>query len=127
MPPFVTRKGRIFWAPRKTFTRRLMPYGIWTCVTGEEFLFDRDYSPICMRAPKLPPVLCPAGQWVHWQTQNWFYDDGTPEKEKLAVAEKTLHEWGMYNPVMAQIETMLGPKRGRPRRPRHAMNLGPQR
>jgi hypothetical protein len=57
----------------------LIPYGKWTCADGREVLFNRKYCPILQRTPRgvqSKTALADPSEWVPWQTQDHFFDDG---------------------------------------------------
>lgn len=114
MPQFITRKGRQTWATTPVFMRRLMPYGKWTTAEGREVLFDREYAPICDRWPGRAPAMCNPREWVTHVDEEWYYDDGVPEKQKRQRAEAVLRQWGVYEMVMADIMRRM-PRSRRPR------------
>jgi hypothetical protein len=89
--------------PRKPIRWRL-PYGCWTCANGREVLYNREYSPICERWPGQPPRMANPKEWVADIVRHeWFYNDGTPETQKMKVAKEKLSEWGMLKTVMGII------------------------
>ena len=57
---------------------------------------------------------------MHWQTQDWFYDDAV--KDKRAAALAVLRDWNMVAPVLARAEALraelLSENTARPRHPR---------
>src|SRR5262249_58294574 len=61
---------------RKERMRAALPYGIWTCADGRQVLFNRFYDPIWSRYPGQPATAADPNEWVHWQEQEWFFDDG---------------------------------------------------
>src|SRR6516164_10471590 len=81
------------------------PYGLWTCADGREVLFNRYYRPIYERYPG-QPARAACDQWVDWQKQQWFFDDGTapvsygsvPRRAWLPAISrinKVLTDWGL--------------------------------
>lgn len=100
---YLTRKGQTRITSLKIFLRTQLPYGQWTCADGRVVLFDRDYAPICEKYPGTEPVMCDGKQWVKWTSQEWFYDDFTPEHIKRKTGEQILRQWGMMDAVMDDV------------------------
>jgi hypothetical protein len=71
------------------------PYGIWTCADGRQVMFNRQYKPMWQRLPDGRVALADPSEWVHWQKQDWFYDDGTPTREVDSSIEGALRLWGL--------------------------------
>jgi hypothetical protein len=89
----------------KEFVLWQLPYGCYHCANGRQVLFDRDYAPLCERAPGVPPRMADPGEWITGIVrQEWFYGDATPRSKRRGIAEAKLVEWGMLAPVMAEIE-----------------------
>ena len=86
-------------ASKDTANIRQLPYGRWLCADGREVLFDRDYKPICQRYPETTPTLANSREWIPYVEQSWFYNDETPDAEKLEIATAKLQEWGMLEAV----------------------------
>lgn len=106
MKAYMRRKGAELSASRKEFIRWQLAYGCYHCANGREVLFDRDYAPICERRSGTSPQIADPQEWIKGIVrQEWFYDDGTPEAQKMKVAKAKLAEWGMLASVMADIES----------------------
>jgi hypothetical protein len=89
-----------------------MPYGIWHCADGLEVLFNRYYHPLLQRYPGKPAQdisldysrmnaidysLKNTVPWIHWDRQEWFFNDGNPpwrSKATLRKCEEILATWG---------------------------------
>jgi hypothetical protein len=84
-----------------------MPYGLYLCADGREVLFDRDYAPICERYPGQPARMADPTEWVRYVRQEWFHDDKTPACKRPRIAQAKLEEWGMLEPVMAEIDEAI--------------------
>jgi hypothetical protein len=52
-----------------------LPYGMWVCLDGSTYLFNRKYQPIYQKTPD--GVVVPADRegWIKWVSQIYFYDD----------------------------------------------------
>lgn len=87
-----TRAGRQIWCSAAEFAvMNDLPYGLWTCESGREVLFNRFYEPIRQCEPGGSPADADPQEWVPWDKQQWFYDDGT--RTKRAAATRALNEW----------------------------------
>jgi hypothetical protein len=96
---YVSRTGWRVYAPASDFRRcNDLPYGKWTCADGREVLFNRWYEPLWQRHPGSPPEPADPMEWVRWIRQEWFYDDGTRDKQKIGRGEAALAEWGLDPP-----------------------------
>lgn len=71
----------------------MLPYGIWRCADGQEVLFNRGYMPILRRYPDQPVTAANPGEWVAWNTQEYFWDDATTRKSKMASINNMLQQW----------------------------------
>jgi hypothetical protein len=77
-----------------------VPYGIWTCRDGREVLFNRAYYPLYQRRPAQPAERIKEWCWVHWSTQDYFFDDsichvpGGWEKAIVRI-NAVLKDWGL--------------------------------
>jgi hypothetical protein len=103
MPLYKDRAGGQHFFTKNEYVRWQLPYGCYHCADGREVLFDRRYRPICQRYPGQPPTIANPAEWVTHVRQEWFYDDATPHKRKIATAK--LAEWQMTEPVMQRIKT----------------------
>jgi hypothetical protein len=103
---YFTRKGTRLYTIKSYFMQRLLPYGVGYCADGREVLFDRDYAPICQRYPGEPATMVGPAERVHWQSQDWFYDDRTRDATKRRRGREVLAEWGMTEPALAQAEQL---------------------
>jgi hypothetical protein len=77
--------------------RPTMPYGKWTCADGREVLFNRDYRPIWERRNGGNATQGVPYEWVAFERQEGFYDDGdTPWRDRRALAkcQAILNAWG---------------------------------
>jgi hypothetical protein len=93
---WVSPGGKPFMAPRGVAYRWFyLPYGQWSCPDGREVLFNRCYEPIWQRRPGEAPARADPKEWVKWEKQTWFYDDGHREKQKADRAKAKLAEWGL--------------------------------
>src|SRR5215831_16743228 len=104
MREYIRRNGDPITCSRGQFVMRQMPYGTYYCADGREVLFDRDYAPICERYPGQPAKMASSAEWVPKVRQEWIYEDRTPAYKKPKIAKAKLEEWGMFKPVMAEIE-----------------------
>jgi hypothetical protein len=104
-------KGSEITCSRKVFIRYALPYGQWLCADGREVLFDRKYVPIYQRYPGQLPTPADPKEWVQYQHQEWFYNDGTPEAAKRKASLKVLEAWGIAEQVMSRAEQMEKTKR----------------
>jgi hypothetical protein len=89
--------------------RRLLPYGIWSIADGREALFDRHYRGICERRPGERATVIWPRVWIEYTSENTFYHDGTPERHKRKIAVEKLHEWGVYDEVLACVREHITP------------------
>jgi crotonobetainyl-CoA:carnitine CoA-transferase CaiB-like acyl-CoA transferase len=91
----VSRSGRTCTGLRdRDFARwDNLPYGVWTCADGREVMFSRFYDPLWERMPGGEPKPADPKEWVRFEKQAWFYDDGT--RNKRAEAVKALATWGL--------------------------------
>jgi hypothetical protein len=85
---------------RTQLPRWRWPYGIWVCDDGREVLFDRHYRPIFERRLGQPVTAADSREWVHWKDQQWFYDDGTPRRERYRAVKAVLDAWGIEAPTL---------------------------
>jgi hypothetical protein len=70
---------------RERLMRRTLPYGVWTCESGREVLFNRGYRPIWQRSGE---VSQPAdyNEWVaDIVKQEWFFHDSNPPWRSAAT------------------------------------------
>jgi hypothetical protein len=111
MPRYIRRKGGKLIASKSTFIMWQMPYGCYHCADGREVLFDRDYAPMCQRHPGQAPTLANPKEWVKYARQEWFYDDGTPQRERVRIQTAKLREWGMLETVTEQINQLMSVSR----------------
>lgn len=82
--------------------RKRLPYGMWKCDGGREVLFDRRYHPVCERMNGGPSLISDPKEWVKGVvSHDWFYNDATPEKQKMKAATDKLREWGVEVEVAA--------------------------
>lgn len=68
-----------------------LPYGIWTCTSGREVLFNRDYSPIWSQEAPVGRewVRAKRTEKVAFATELFFYGDadkGDAAKEAKAIS-----------------------------------------
>ncbi len=111
------RAGGVLIASPKEFIRWELAYGCYHCANGREVLHDRNYAPICERTPDMPPRMADPHEWIkHIVRREWFYNDATPEPQKMKIAKAKLVEWGMLEPVMAEIEEAIKEWRTSPER-----------
>jgi hypothetical protein len=105
------RNATEFIGSNKEYTLRQLPYGCYHCENGREVLFDRNYAPLCERAPDMPARRADPCEWVKKIVrEECFYvcscgPTGTPESKRRQIAEDKLLEWGadMHASVMAEI------------------------
>lgn len=87
----------------------LIPYGIWTCESGRQVLFNRGYCPILERdGPDAPARAANPKEWVSFKDQKWFFSDSdTPwgafvparqRRKALARVLDILESWGVPDP-----------------------------
>jgi hypothetical protein len=75
-----------------------LPYGICTTNDAREILFNRYYQPIWERLTGGWPFPADRSKWVTGIVkQDYFYDDGTPNKEKAGV--EALERWGIAHEI----------------------------
>jgi hypothetical protein len=90
---------------RRKNVRWRLPYGLWVCSDGREVLFDRAYRPCVERQSTGEAKLADPNEWVeHRISQEHFYTDATPEKQKMAVAKAKLAEWGILEAALRHAE-----------------------
>jgi hypothetical protein len=111
-PPCLSERATPYVCHQETGLRaRLkatLPYGLWTCRGGREFLFNRYYEPLFTRRRPIRPLpLFPNGvpvpadpsQWVpNILTETWFYCDACVPWRNPATRrrlENVLGEWGV--------------------------------
>ena len=104
---YLRRNGGILTSSREEFVRWQLPYGCYHCADEREVLFDRDYAPLCERRPGEAPKLANPCEWINFEWQENFYDDGTPRREKLAIGKTKLEEWGMLQVVLDAINEAI--------------------
>jgi len=79
--------------------RSRLPYGKWTCSSGREVLFNRNYEPIWSRTnSKAKTISADRAEWVEHDSEEHFYKDGNPpwrDKETLRRCEQILKSWGI--------------------------------
>lgn len=86
------------------FTQRVaLPYGRWTCSDGRQVLFNRFYEALWQRWGGGLAVPADPTEWVTWERQEWFYDDGTPQEQVQQKAAEVLAEWGLPMPDWESI------------------------
>lgn len=91
MPDFISRNGTEWTCSKSEFHRRNdLPYGKWTCADGREVLFNRFYEPIFDRKPGMPVIQANPAEWIGYRKMEHFYQDATPEREKVRKAEAAL-------------------------------------
>ena len=96
---YVSLKGErsLHTSDRRAATRWVyMPYGKWTCADGREVLFNRFYEPLWQRTVDGTITRADPNEWVTWEQEGWFYNDGTPDKHATAV--EVLDKWGLPRP-----------------------------
>ena len=76
-----TRESKI----RRSIRWDMLPYGVWTSADGRQVLFNRRYHPIWQRDTAGNVKVADADERVEWKTQNYFYNDGTPNMARLAI------------------------------------------
>lgn len=96
------------YARQREQRKDLLPYGRWTCADGSQVLFNRYYAPMHRRArdgtltawptPFLNHRRPGSETWVDWETQEWLYNDATPEPDKVRNAVKALAAWTIAPP-----------------------------
>lgn len=80
-----------------------LPYGIWRCKDERQILYDRRYRPIAERS-RHGHVTLIDDQWVYDIAEHrWFYDDATPEREKLKRAKRALEDWGILDEAIEHV------------------------
>lgn len=91
---FVSRNGKPLFGSAKEFDRwNNLPYGRWTCASGRIVLFNRFYEPIWDKQPGGDWTPANPAEWVtEAGSQEWFYDDATPEAQKRRLAQAVLDE-----------------------------------
>jgi hypothetical protein len=111
---YVSRTGRRLYTVASDFRRRNdLPYGKWTCSDGREVLFNRFYEPIWHRCrPAETPEPTDPTERVPWETQEWFYDDGVRDRQKIVRGEAALTEWGIEPPPKRFSEINASVARG---------------
>jgi hypothetical protein len=72
---------------REKIRSKALPYGKWICRDGREVMFNRAYIPILEKRPGEAYKVARAGEWVRYFRSAMFYDDGTRDKAKRAIAE----------------------------------------
>ena len=63
----------------------MLPYGVWTCADGRQVLFNRYYRAIWQRDAAGSVMAANPDEWVKSETQDYFYNDGTPDKARAAI------------------------------------------
>ena len=90
------RPRRMVGRRRRVFERwRDLPYGAWTCGDGRVVFFNRWYEPLVERLGGGEVREADPDEWVAWVGQEWFYDDGHTEAEKVARARGALARLGL--------------------------------
>jgi hypothetical protein len=111
MPLYSSTTGRKLYCNRNQMRRcDHLPYGKWICTDGREVLFHRFYEPIWQRYPGAAPTAADRGEWIPWEAQSWFYNDGhviRGERSARVLAMKALVDFGLAAP---QIEEILAIK-----------------
>lgn len=88
---YVSRNGRRIFTSKGEFVRRNdYPYGRWICADGRQVLFNRFYEPIYHILPDLTLHRADPAERVEFVSQEWFYDDGHSEPQKLRRAKQAL-------------------------------------
>lgn len=78
-----------------------LPYGVYICADGVEYLYNRYYEPI-LRREKGVVTRCGWGVWVNnIKDQKWFYSDrnspwwqDAASCASLKMCTEALREWG---------------------------------
>jgi hypothetical protein len=84
------------YCSRAQFWRRIgIPYGEWRCADGRLVLFNRGYRPLWEKYPDQPAVRADPGEWVKWEGQRWFSEDGDSERSRILAGAAVLKEWGI--------------------------------
>jgi hypothetical protein len=94
---------------KQVFTRLLLPYYVERYADGREVLFDRTHTAFCERRPGQPASLMAPSKSVCDGEEigsEHFYNDGTPEREKLRAAMAVLEGWGMTQSVLDAAEQL---------------------
>ena len=76
-----------------------LPYGRWVRICdGAECLHDREYRSLWQRTAGGPAVpFTPAGDGL-MRRGEWFYNDATPEQDRVAAGVAVLKAWGLPIP-----------------------------
>jgi hypothetical protein len=68
--------------------RSRLPYGQWTCPDGREVLFNRDYRAVWQRRPSQAAEPADVEEWVNFEDEEWFFDDGNSPWQSRRTAER---------------------------------------
>jgi hypothetical protein len=75
-------QGRLlFTSAAELVIWRDLPYGLWTCASGREVLFNRGYNPMWHREPGQPAEPVHWDTWVDFVRSGWFYVDRSPPRQ----------------------------------------------
>lgn len=70
---------------------------MWTCADGRRVLFNRRYRPILEQAsPDAPWCRADIHEFVMWEKQEWFYNDGYIEADKVKRSKAAMRSLGVH-------------------------------
>jgi hypothetical protein len=92
--PMHRREDAFIGTPKEYYTRRCLPYGVWTCASGRVVYYNRDYHPIWESDRDGSPIR-PANpdEWVtDILSQFWFYYDACPPWRSRVIEQFLVHK-----------------------------------
>jgi hypothetical protein len=97
IPPRAFKTGRA--RTRKVIMHDEWPYGLWTCASGREIIFNRSYWPIWQRIDGVVTRNANLCEWVDGIVeQKFFYDDASSPwrtRRTWPAIKAVMAEWGI--------------------------------